>query len=210
MKENTVQIRQPHFPFLQENGEAVYGYDQEWYQTEWQRRAGCGPTTSAFLSDYILCRDGILDASQRAGQKDCLDSMERLWNYVTPSRGGLYKTRWLYEGLQQYLDDCRPGLYEVRMLSVYPFHIARPTVRETAAFIYDALAEDGPIAFLNRNDGGEPELYTWHWVPLIGMKREAGMYRCTCFDEKKVCHFSLDRWLERTSLGGGFVSVHKK
>lgn len=210
MWEKAVYIQEPQFPYRKEQGRSIYGYDQEWYPTEWQRRAGCGPTTSAFISDYIFHRDGWLDKKERESKQACLASMERLWTYVTPSKGGVYKTQWLYEGLQQYMQDCRPNQYEVKKLSIYPFHIARPSVAVVASFIQESIKEDSPLAFLNRHDGGEKELYTWHWVPLVGIQKEGESYICTCYDEQQIRHFSLNRWLRQTSLGGGFVAVHKK
>ena len=55
-------------------GEApFFGCDQQWYGTEWQRRAGCGPTVAATLF-YYLFRPG----KRCFSQAEWLDRMEEI------------------------------------------------------------------------------------------------------------------------------------
>lgn len=192
---------------LRDGNRTIYGYNQEWYTTEWQRCAGCGPTTAAVLADYIGLRDGILTKPDRDSVEKRRRSMEEVWRYVTPGQGGLYKTSWFKEGLQAYLDRDWTGQYETEMLRVYPFHIKPVAPDKAAQFIYEGLRNDSPVAFLNRNRGKEPALSTWHWIPIVGIDVHNDQYECTCYDDENRCCFSLNRWLERTSLGGGFVYV---
>ena len=78
---------------------SCFGCNQEWYGTDWQRRAGCGPTVAATLF-YYLFRPGNLCFSQQ----EWLARMEEVWNYVTPTERGMptMKTwsslRWVFLG----------------------------------------------------------------------------------------------------------------
>ena len=101
--------------------------------------------------------------------------MNLVWKYVKPRfGGGVYKTQWMERGLVRLLED--EGLsYDVHMLNVSPFCASRVEVEAAAQFIHDALAQDVPVAFLNRHKGKEKALYTWHgfqftrflWMAMI-------------------------------------------
>ncbi len=186
-----------------------YGFDQEWFTDAWQRRAGCGPTTATQVVMYRAYKDGLLNPGEHKTIDSVLPWMEKLWTYVTPGHGGLYKTRWFVEGVQSYLHDNQLG-YSVKSLSIYPFNINRPTSESVAEFIDAALSEDCPVGFLNRHRGKEEGLSTWHWVPLIGMRRDGKEYRCFVYDEGMERYFSLNQWLKDSTLGGGFVFISKK
>ena len=187
----------------------IYGYNQEWYGTEFKRLAGCGPTTATFLAQYVLCRDGYIGEADLHSKEAVLRAMNAVWHHVTPGRGGLYKTKWFLDGLQAYLDEQADSCYETKMLRIYPFHLKSVAPETAASFLTEALQQDSPIAFLNRHNGGEEGLSTWHWVPIIGMVSDGDDYRVTCYDEEEERHFSLRNWLKNTSLGGGFVYVSR-
>ena len=86
------------------NGRIWYGYSQDWYQDEWRRRAGCGPTTATYLAAYCLYRDGIWKDLHTTNA--VLTQMNRIWDYVTPRQGGLFKTRWLRDGLEMFFQEA--------------------------------------------------------------------------------------------------------
>lgn len=183
------------------------GYNQEWYGTDWQRLAGCGPTTATQVLNYIMFRDGRLAPSQFKQQATALLAMERVFSYVRPRRGGgLYKTRWMKEGLDAiFADEDLP--YEAKMLRIYPFKMLRPKIEEVVGFILNAIVEDCPIAFLNRHKGQESGLDTWHWVPIVALERQDDEFIASVYDAEQIRKFSVNRWLNDTVFGGGFVYV---
>lgn len=186
-------------------GKTHLGYDQEWYPERWQKLAGCGPTTGAVIVSYLEARDRGIRADS---EEKALAQMLRLWPYATPRIHGLYKTRWLAEGLGQYMKDH--GLRgSVEMLSVPPIRILRPGLDKTAGFIREGLLADAPIGFLNLHNGGNEAMYSWHWMPLTALSEEGGRCTGTAWDEGKALSFDLGAWLADTKFGGGFVRVLK-
>lgn len=186
-----------------------YGYNQEWYSDDWQRLAGCGPTTASQLLAYASFRDGFANPAEVSDVKGALQWMEKIWSYVKPHHGGLYKTSWFEAGVAKYIEEHHLP-YEVKSLHIYPFKINRPSLEEVGSFIQAGLSQDGPVAFLNRHRGNEPELSTWHWVPLVGLRQDGKIYRGTVYDEEIERQFSLNSWLKNTTLGGGFVYLKRK
>ena len=196
---------------LRETGKPVlYGYDQDWYGTVWQRKSGCGPTAATLLTDYILQRDGYLPEDSRDSQEKRATAMEIIWNYVTPHpQGGLYKPQWLQQGVQQFLDERMPNTYQAEMLPILPFRIGKVRRADICAFIQAGLQADSPIAFLNLSRGDERELQSWHWISIVGQQGNDPV-QATCYDNGIVTHFFPEKWLKSTTLGGGLVYVRRK
>ncbi len=205
-----IELQHPEWLQVKWEGNLSLGYNQEWYTDEWQRLAGCGPTTATQLMSYISFRDGLLDASEFSNGEKALERMNLIWDYVKPRfGGGLYKTHWFQRGLQAYFDE-RNLSYEAQMLNIFPFAVNRPKVDVAADFIARGLSQDSPVGFLNRHRGKEEGLSTWHWVPIIGLRDVGSDVRCFVYDEGIERQFSLKKWLKETILGGGLVYVDKK
>ena len=205
-----VEIKHPEWLDIQTPTKVSHGYDQEWYTQEWQRLAGCGPTTATQVLTYLGLRDGMYDRANATSQVGALNRMEEVWEYVNPRYGGgVYKTAWLEEGMQRFIDD-KGWNYDVRMINVSPFRSSRDDVSVVAEFIRDGLHQDIPVAFLNRHKGHEEALWTWHWVPVWGIFSQGDEIRCRIFDEGEIRDFSLTNWMKDTILGGGFAYVVNK
>lgn len=205
----SLSIRHPEWLQVLKDGRHSFGYNQEWYHDEWQRVSGCGPTTATQVISYVEFRDGYLNTADSSDGEAALKRMETLWHYVRPRiGGGLYKTHWLENGLTDYIKEQNMP-YEVKMISIYPFSMCRPSLQQVKEFIRRGLSEDSPVAFLNRHRGHEEALSTWHWVPIIKIADTADDVLCTVYDEEEERTFSLAKWLRDTMLGGGFAYVHK-
>lgn len=202
-------IAHPEWLDIQVGCHVSHGYDQEWFQDAWKKLAGCGPTTATQMMSYIGLRDGWIEQDTAHDQSQALARMETVWNYVKPRYGGgLYKTSWLEQGLEKFITD-RGLAYDVHMINVSPFPTARIDVAEAGQFIINGLSQDVPVAFLNRHKGKERVLYTWHWVPIIGLSVDSDDWQCTILDEGQIRTFSLSNWMKDTILGGGFAYVSK-
>lgn len=190
------------FTIIDESDQKTYyGCDQEWYATEWQRRAGCGPSVATNLYSYMV------------GQEDChgnketwLSLMEDVWEYVTPSQGGMPTTKMFYESMLSYATAKGQSL-ECRYCDLPENKSDRPTFTAVLKFIEDGLQNNAPVAFLNLCNGEEINLYKWHWVTIISLEySEDGSSACaTILDEGMVKKIDLVLWYETTTLGGGFV-----
>ena len=94
------EIHHPEWLTLDVGGQTVLGYNQEWYPQERQRLAGCGPTVAAMMAAYLEKKEWKTPVKDR---ELALSVMLSMWQYATPRMHGLYKTRWLREGLAAYL-----------------------------------------------------------------------------------------------------------
>lgn len=205
----TVLVSHPEWLQIPYEGKISYGYNQEWYTTDWQRLAGCGPTTATQILNYVSFRDGYLEPEEFKTKEKVLEAMELVWPYVQPRRGGgLFKTRWLYEGLVALAKE-RHLPYTTEMLRILPFIQRRPPVEEIEDFMRRALENDAPIAFLNRHKGSEDGLQTWHWVPIVGLKKVKRELFGIVYDDELEKSFSMNKWLASSIFGGGLVYMSK-
>ena len=197
------EIQHPQWLTLCVGGETVLGYNQEWYPEHRQQMAGCGPTVGSMMVAYA---EKKAKDTPRNEQAAALSVMLDMWKYATPRMHGLYKTRWLKEGIAAYLAEHHlPG--KVEALSVPSIRLLAPSLAKAAAFIKEGLAADCPVGFLNLHSGDEPIPYHWHWMPIVKIdERDDGTF-CTLWDEGKAHEFELGRWLKKTKFGGGFVRI---
>ena len=181
--------------------EPCYGCDQEWYGTEWQRRAGCGPTVAATLFYYLFRPD-----NRCFSQAEWLDRMEEVWLYVTPTERGMPTTGLFYQSLLSYAAAKQRKVGHA-CCDVPEAKSDRPTLMEVVDFLRSGLQQDAPIAFLNLCNGAEGNLHRWHWVTVIGLERSPDRSQALIktLDEGKIKTVDLALWLETTVLGGGFV-----
>ncbi|HAF85922.1 MAG TPA: hypothetical protein DCG32_06070, partial [Sphaerochaeta sp.] len=80
-------IHNPENLYIHDKGGGfVYGSDQEWYPTLWQRRAGCGPTTASNLMLYFQQKQN----PRLLEKEEALLMMQELWRLVTPGIMGVH------------------------------------------------------------------------------------------------------------------------
>ena len=182
-------------------GKTYYGCHQEWYGSDWQRRAGCGPTVASTLYYY----QNRLGREWNSKEK-WLALMEEVWEYVTPSSGGMPTTKMFYESVLSYTEA--KGLKVQQHYCDLPEDPAcRPDMAEVLKFIGDGLDQDAPVAFLNLCNGEEQNLSRWHWVTIVALEDDEKGRRisATILDEGRVQKIDLSLWLRTTTKGGGFV-----
>lgn len=195
------------FKIQDEQTDAVYyGCNQEWYPTKWQRRSGCGPTTSTTILQYLYAtRKNSAPSPLTKGA--CLQCMEDVWKYVTPGPQGISSTQKLCKGLGAYAHAKSLHL-RTDALDIPRFRNKRPPFSETLAFLDKALENDLPVAFLNLHNGQEPILDPWHWVTIISMEYQPDHSKAFVgiLDEglRKYIDFSV--WFHTTLWGGGLVA----
>lgn len=186
-----------------EGGDISKGVNQDWFQSYWQRLAGCGPCTGANMMRYFGKRAG-LDVPL-AGKGQMLRLMEKAWGYLTPGVRGLNSVARFQEGMDRWLmDQC--SVLRTRGLEVPGAREKRPALAEVAAFIRAGLGADSPVAFLNLHPGELSNLENWHWVTLIALyeEPEGGLY-AEAIDNGRLLLLDIGLWLNTTRQGGGFV-----
>ena len=183
------------------NQEPCYGCNQEWYETDWQRRAGCGPTVAATLFYYLFRPDNGCYTKQ-----EWLERMEEVWNYVTPTERGMPTTQRFYQSVLTYAATKQKPV-DYFCCDVPEERAIRPVLAEIVRFLAEGLQRDAAIAFLNLCNGEEPNLHRWHWVTITAIEHAAdeSQVMLKIVDEGKIKTINLGLWLETTTLGGGFV-----
>lgn len=124
--------------------QTYYGCDQRWYTTEWQRLSGCGPSVATniiFYLNHVQFTFG-LDKEKNSKNK-CLELMEEIWEYVTPTRQGIPTTKMFYEAVLTY-SKAKEIDVEYSFLNVPEEQSLRPQLTEILHFIEEALLKDVP------------------------------------------------------------------
>jgi len=196
---------------VDESAKEVYlGGSQEWYRTEHQRRAGCGPCTAAVLVSYMVRSGEPLEQRKKIlSKKEFVSLMEEMWNYVTPSDRGLPSTDLFYKYLLSYAKDN--GLI-VSRCAICDMHSpsSRPSLSHVISFLEGALKKDLPVAFLNLDSGEEDRLDEWHWAVITAIEHDARHAFVDVIDGGSLLRVNLRLWYETTKLGGGFVFFELK
>jgi hypothetical protein len=180
--------------------EIIFGLNQEWYKTKWQKMAGCGPTAASSLIYYRLSNNKTLN-------KDAaIQLMDVLWDYVTPGMGGVYKRSMFTDGLKRYFDTHQINA-TIDSIEITKNKKTRKSLKETIDFIETGLSLNSPIAFLNLDNGDEEKLDEWHWVVVSGIDihEDHEQVFIHIIDDGKLFAIDLDLWLRTTKKGGAFV-----
>ncbi len=187
--------------------ESLYGCDQEWYNSEWQRLSGCGPTAASNIIYYLSrTKPRACNLDVHNDRVGCLALMEEVWAYVTPTEEGVDTTKKFYDALSAYFDAA--GTHTVAEICDIPENKEeRPTLNEVLDFLIRAMENDAPVAFLNLCNGNETNLEAWHWVTVISLRYHENKdhIHLIILDEGQLKKIDLGLWYNTTELGGGFV-----
>jgi hypothetical protein len=187
---------------------SFFGGIQDWYASEWSRRAGCGPTCAANILAYLaLTRSHYkpLYGSEKMNLSGFSEHMEAIYKYVTPGNMGLNRVEIYTEGAEAF------AVSRGVSLTSHVFNVssnrdkARPPVSELIEFVNNGLNADCPLAFLNLTRGREKTLQSWHWITVTSADIEDGSIIAEASDEGKLIRFDLRLWYLSTRMRGGLV-----
>ena len=204
-------IRHPEYfqIFSEDESKTLFGCDQEWYRSHWQRISGCGPTAASNLMYYITrSKQAASDVNMTNNKGKCLALMEKVWGYVTPTQQGVDTTKRFVDSLGLYLEELHLKA-DLHVLNIAEDIQNRPTNEDVVTFLDQAMRNDAPIAFLNLCNGDEIALEEWHWVTIIALEYSdtASQVYVEIIDESKIKRINLALWLSTTTRGGGFVYI---
>ncbi|MGV8981056.1 hypothetical protein [Clostridium sp.] len=185
-----------------------YGCDQEWYLTEWQRNSGCGPTVVTTIMHYLNSIHAHPNHTMTPTSKtEALLMMEDVWQYVTPTMHGIPTTKLLYDYVVVYAKAKALNI-KLEFMNIDDNQLTRPEFHHLLLFLYTALGNDAPIAFLNLDNGDEKGLDSWHWVTIISLEyaEDESSAIIDILDAGIIKKIDLAKWFNTTMLGGGFVS----
>ncbi|MDR0906690.1 MAG: hypothetical protein LBN00_11075 [Oscillospiraceae bacterium] len=181
-------------------GGAHYGGNQDWYGSPWRRGAGCGPTTVATVTSYMLRSK----SGETVEKPDFVAHMNDVWQFVTPTMFGLPKTSQVRARVEKLI-AARDFPRSVTELDVPEKPDERPDFARCAEYIAECLTRDVPVAFLCLDNGGQEELDNWHWTTLASLDAETGA--AEIIDSGRLFTIDLRRWLVETGNGGGFIAM---
>ncbi len=204
-------IRHPEYfqIFSEDESTKLFGCDQEWYRSHWQRISGCGPTAASNLMYYISRSKQVASGVNMTNNKEkCLTLMEKVWAYVTPTQQGVDTTKRFVDSLGGYLDELQLKA-DLHVLNIAKDIKNHPTVEDVVMFLDQAMRSDAPVAFLNLCNGDETTLEEWHWVTIISLEynEDTSQVYVEIIDESQVKRINLSLWLSTTTRGGGFVYI---
>ncbi|WP_320127478.1 hypothetical protein [uncultured Sphaerochaeta sp.] len=201
-------LRNPEFLQIQDQIEGVlYGCNQLWYPSYWQRLSGCGPSTASNLVLYFQRKGIIKERVPVTDKTSFIGLMEQIWQFITPAAGGVHLLSQFYLGFSHYLESIGSSL-SYKALEIPKKKELRPTLEQVVGFIEDALAQDSPVAFLNLSRGTLKNLDEWHWVTIVGLRKEEASLRwfATIYDANKTWEIDISQWYETNKRGGGLIS----
>lgn len=204
-----MEIRHPEWLQLEEDKQKLYGYNQGWYTTSFQRTRGCGPTAAAMLLFYLNTRESAHLPYQSHSISSIVNILEDVWRFITPGwLLGLSSTTKFCKGMEALFKHHKLNWHYCR-LSITVATYKRASLSQVVKFLEEGIASDCPIAFLNLQKGQVTTLESWHWIVLIALSHDekANRYMATCYDGGYSITFDLGLWLETTRFGGGFVYI---
>lgn len=204
-----MQIKHPEWLQLETDDLKLYGYNQGWYMTSFQRTRGCGPTAAAMLLVYLNRREAEPLPYKSHSISSIAKVLEHVWDFVTPGwLLGLNSTEKFYRGVQTLLRHYELN-WRCHRLSVTAAKFKRVSLLQVVKFVEAGIASDCPIAFLNLHKGQVSAMESWHWTVLVSLAYDANQncYMATCYDGGRSITFDLGLWLETTRFGGGFVYI---
>jgi len=182
-------------------GRTLYGCDQDWFQSFWQRKAGCGPCTLANIMRY-LAQAGALAGAAAPEAHGCLPLMEEMWDYVTPGMMGLNSTARFAQGAARALKKAGSGLTP-RALDIEK-GASLQDASQLISFIESGL-QQAPVAFLNLLRRQLGPLEAWHWVTVVGLSHTEKGAVLHIYDNGLAFDLPLEQWLNAEG-SGGFVA----
>lgn len=200
-----MQIKNKNYLEFDDTGRKLYGYNQDWFSTEYKRTRGCGPTVATMMLNYMATREAVKLPFSGNSIAEATTAMEQVWEYFIPNALlGLYSSKNFCLGGSWFIFDY--GLsWKIRRLRVALLKKERPSLKKTVDFIKRGLDSDCPVAFLNLHKGKSRQLESWHWNLIVGIEEENGHYIVTCYDNGAIKNFNLGLWLATSKIGGGFV-----
>ncbi len=206
----TASILHPEFLNIadEKTGNTFFGGFQEWYENEWHRMAGCGPTCAANVLSYLAkTRPELtsLYAYEAMSLTDFVKHMDDAYRFVTPGNMGLNKVEMFTEGIVQFAKSrgitLTPHVFDA------PGNMARnrAPVHDLASFVKAGLEADCPIGFLNLTKGKVKNIQGWHWITITRADIDDNtLFTCASDEGKEIC-FDLRLWYLSTRMRGGLA-----
>lgn len=205
-----ISISQPELLTIidEKTNKSYFGSDQEWYSSEWHRKAGCGPTCAANVLAYLAFSRPELRSLYSGGTmslSDFAQHMEEVYKFVTPGNMGLNRVEMFSDGVAEFARSRGVSLTPHVFRTPGTISKSRPTVPELMEFVKAGLTSDCPLGFLNLTRGKVKDLQNWHWITVTEADIEENSLTAHASDEGHPIMFDLRLWYLSTRMSGGLV-----
>ncbi|SHO44784.1 hypothetical protein [Anaerocolumna xylanovorans] len=186
---------------------AYFGGNQEWYEKNWNKQAGCGATCASNISAYLAASGKDLKnlypyaAMEKA---DFTKQMEDMILYVTPGAMGVNHVKKFTDGFDRFLKERNASL-TAKVLVTDKVPKPERKLSELMDFVREGLLSDCPLAFLNLSKGEEKRIQGWHWITITEAEITDDRVKAVASDEGKKIEFDLGLWFLTTRKHGGLI-----
>ncbi len=204
------ELKNPSFLTISDKtrNKIYYGPDQVWFTDKWRKKAGCGPTSAAFVTAYLaFTRPHLrpLYAPSEMEREEFLHHMNDVYEFVTPGLMGVNKVSIFTKGVNAFASSRNIHLISHKLdIERVAFGQREPS-KIIAEFVVNGLKSDCPISFLALSNGKESKLQNWHWITITSAEIEDTEVLVHASDEGHEIVFDLQLWYKTTNLSGGLV-----
>ncbi|WFR55418.1 hypothetical protein QA584_17620 [Anaerocolumna sp. AGMB13025] len=207
----TVSIKKPELLTITDSLEhkTYFGADQEWYEKNWNRQAGCGPTCASNITAYLAqTREEYKDLfkTDSMERKNFVGHMDELFRYITPGAMGVNHVDKFTDGITRFARDNGVEI-KTRVFAVENCFTKKRYPDQLKDFVSQGLLSDSPLAFLNLSRGDEISLQAWHWITVTAVDIREDSLIATASDEGKAIQFDLQKWYLTTKMHGGLIYI---
>jgi len=143
----------------EENNLVGYGANQDWFNSEWAKKAGCGSVLGSILYAFYT---GI----QKSSKEEFIKIMEDLYTYMTPGKMGF---PYFYKFAHQFVLRM-----EKENIQLKPIYLKRSkSIESSIQFVKKSIDTKHPVGVLIlSHKAKELEEDNWHWVCITGYIEE--------------------------------------
>lgn len=207
----TVSITKPELLTIIDSIEqkTYFGADQEWYEKNWGKKAGCGATCASNITAYLAqTREPFraLFKPYSMEKKSFVLHMDECFRYISPGIMGVNHVDKFTKGFN-HLARARGVDLKLKVFSIDNTSLKKRNPKKLKEFIIEGLQSDSPVAFLNLSRGEETNIQPWHWITITEADIQNDSIIATASDEGKAIEFDLLKWYLTTHLHGGLIYV---
>ena len=139
-----------------------YGGNQDWFQDDWAKKAGCGSVLGSNIYAYYM---GI----EMCYKNQFLDIMNDLYTYMTPGRMGF---PYFYKFAHKMIERM-----DKENIRLKPKYLKKSqSINQSIEFVVNSIDHGHPVGVLILSHRAkELEEDNWHWICISGYEKEDDM-----------------------------------
>lgn len=103
------------------------------------------------------------------------------------------------DGYDKYLKTSNLSLSKNKILI-----LNNSSINEIFNYLFEAINDDHPVAFLNLDNGSENQIDSWHWTTIVSLEKIDDTIYVNLCDEGLLKKVNLSNWI-KTSNNDSFI-----